>query len=240
MANAWAQDRATPFYLIFGLVGLTVVAFGFGWTYAAPMVRRTFSAPWYVHLHGAAALAWVALFIGQPMLVRGRRTPLHRRVGQVGLPLALVIWSSGIATAVWAARRDLTDLGTAATSALAGTVTGLSLFVLLVAAAIGARRRPDWHKRLALLATVHLLWPAFFRLRHWLPSVPDPEIWLALVCAYSPIVIAAARDRWRYGRVHPAWLFVAPALLLEQSIEVAFFDRGIQRSLGQWLYALLA
>jgi uncharacterized membrane protein len=240
MANAWARDRATPFYLLFGLVGLIVVAFGFGWTYATPMVRRTFAAPWYVHLHGASALTWVLLFIGQSMLVRGRRTPLHRQVGQIALPLAVVIWSSGIATAGWAARRDFTDIGTAATSALSGTATGLTLYVLLVAAAISTRRRPDWHKRLTMLATVHLLWPAFFRLRHWLPTVPDPEIWLALVFAYSPIVIAAARDRVRYGEVHPVWLFVAPALLLEQSIEVAFFDRGIQRAFGQWLYALFA
>lgn len=240
MANAWVRDRATPFYLGFGLVGLIVVTFGFGWTYAVPMARRTFAAPWYVHLHGASGLAWVLLFIAQPMLVRRRRTRLHRRLGQVALPLAVVLWSSGIATAVWAAGRDVPNIGSAATSALAGTVTGLSLFVLLVAAAIMTRTRPDWHKRLTMLATIHLLWPAFFRLRHWLPAVPNPEIWLALVCAYLPIVIAAARDKRKYGKVHPVWLFIAPVLVVEQSIEVAFFDHGAQRDLGRWIYALFA
>jgi hypothetical protein len=240
MANAWARDRATPFYLSFGLAGLVIVGFGFGWTYAVPMVRRSFSAPWYVHLHGATALAWVLLFIGQPMLVRSRRTPLHRQLGQAAFPLALLVWSSGIATAVWAAGRDLKDIGAAATSALAGTATGLSVYVLLVAAAVGTRKRADWHKRLAMLATMHLLWPAFFRLRHWMPTIPDPHIWLALVFAYSPIVIAAARDKWRYGKVHPVWLFIAPVLVVEQSVEVAFFDKGMQRDFGQWLYAVFA
>ena len=79
MSNPWARDRATAFYPAFGLLGLLVVAIGFGWTYAVPMVRQTFEAPWYVHLHGASALAWVLLFIAQPFLVRARRTPLHRR-----------------------------------------------------------------------------------------------------------------------------------------------------------------
>lgn len=142
-------------------------------------------------------------------------------------------------TSAWAARRDLPELGTAATSSLEGTAIGLSLYLLLVVAAVAMRRRPDWHKRLIILATIQLLWPAFFRLRHLLPIVPQPEIWLALVLAYSPVLVAAQRDRWRYGKIHPVWLFVAPALVLEQGIEFAFFDQGALRHFGQWLYALL-
>jgi hypothetical protein len=53
-------------------------------------------------------------------------------------------------------------------------------------------------------------------------------------------LFAAIRDRSRYGKVHPVWLFIAPALVFEQTLEVAFFDQGMQRSFGQWLYALLA
>ena len=176
----------------------------------------------------------------QTQLVRSRRTPLHRRLGQAALPLAIAVWASGIATAVWAARRDLPETGTAATSNLGGTAIGLSLYVLLVVAAVVLRRRPDWHKRLIVLATIQVLWPAFFRLRHLLPIVPKPEIFLALVLAYSPVLVAALRDRWRYGAVHPVWLFVAPALILEQSLEFFYFDRGILRHFGQWLYALSA
>ncbi|WP_324808399.1 hypothetical protein SH584_02840 [Sphingomonas sp. LY29] len=80
---------------------------------------------------------------------------------------------------------------------------------------------------------------SFFRLRHWFPEVPNPEIWLALVLAYSPILFAAARDQWKCGKVHPVWLIIAPALLIEQTIEVMFFDQGIQRALGQWLFGVL-
>jgi hypothetical protein len=239
MANAWARDRATAFYISFGLIGLAVIALGFGVTYVAPMVRGTFSAPWFVHLHGASALGWVLLLISQATLVRRRATTLHTRLGQAALPLALSIWATGIATAVWAAQRDLPTSGTAATSSLAGTVSGLTLFLLLVAAAMLMRRRADWHKRLAMLATIQLLWPAFFRLRHLLPGVPDPDIWFALVLAYSPILVAALRDHRRYGRVHPVWLYVAPALVLEQSLESVYFDQGYLRRFGEWVYVLL-
>ena len=240
MANVWARDRANWFYLGFGLFALAVVLTGFSTTYIIPMARRSFRAPWVVHLHGASALGWVLLLILQARLVGTRRTPLHRRIGQAGLPLALLIWATGIATAFWAAKRDLPELGTAATSSLAGTATGLSLYLLLVVAAVAMRRRPDWHKRLIVLATIQVLWPAFFRLRHLLPMVPQPEISLALVLAYLPILVAALRDLRCYGRVHPVWLYVAPALVLEQSVEFAFFDQGLQRSFGQWVYALLA
>lgn len=129
--------------------------------------------------------------------------------------------------------------GTAATSALSGTATGLSLIVLLVAAAIATRRQADWHKRLVMLATVQLLWPAFFRLCHWFPAVPNPDIWFGLVLAYSPILVAAWRDKLRYGAVHKVWHFIAPKLVFEQVLEVMFFDRGIQRAFGQWRFSIL-
>lgn len=239
MANAWVKDRATFFYLGFAIFGLGVVAFGFGVTYVLPMARRSFSAPWFVHLHGASALGWLLLVILQAQLIRGRRTPLHRRLGQVALPLALLVWASGLATAGWVAQRDLPQGASAAMASVAGTFTGLTFFLLLAIAALVTRRRPDWHKRLVLLATIHLLWPAFFRLRHLLPDIPNPDIWLALVAPYFAIIVAAARDQWRYGKIHPVWLFIAPALVVEQSLEFIVFERGLLSPLGEWLYPLL-
>lgn len=90
-----------------------------------------------------------------------------------------------------------------------------------------------------MLATIQVLWPAFFRLRHYLPAIPNPDIWFALVLAYLPILIAAGRDQWIYGKIHPVWLFIGPAVVVEQSLEFAFFDQGPLRNFGQWLYALL-
>lgn len=239
MANFWARDRATLFYPGYALFALAIVLAGFSTTYILPMARRSFDAPLIVHVHGASALGWVLMLIAQAFLVGRGRTPAHRLLGRAAIPLALSVWASGIGTAVWAAGRDLHSQGTAATSSLAGTATGLSFFLALAIAAVALRKRPDWHKRLILLATIQLLWPAFFRLRHLLPMVPNPEIWLALVLAYAPIAFAALRDRLVCGRVHAVWRYVAPVLVVEQSLEFMLFDRGPLRSFGQWLFALL-
>lgn len=240
MEKRWAADRGRSFYLGFGIIGLLIVLCGFGVTYGLPMARGTFSAPWYVHLHGAAALGWVLLFIAQASLVVCGRSPLHRRLGGSAIPIAAAIWASGVATSAWAAERDLPAFGSVATSAIVGTLTGLGFYFFIVLGAIALRRRPDWHKRLMMLATIQLLWPAFFRLRHLLPLIPKPEISLALVVAYSPIAVAAIRDHRQFGAIHPVWLFVAPLLFLEQCVELAIFDQGWHRTLGEALFSLLS
>lgn len=239
MADAWTKDRAAPFYRGFGWAALAVTLAGFSTTYILPMSRGSFAAPAAVHVHGISAFLWLLLLLAQASLVGRSGFGHHRRLGLAAIPLALIIWGSGILTAAWAARRDLPAMGTAATSSLGGTAIGLSLFLSLVVAAVALRRRPSWHKRLMLLATIQLLWPAFFRLRHLLPMVPQPDIWLALVAPYSLILIAGLRDWLRHGRVHPVWLIVGPLLVLEQSLELVFFDQGPLRAFGQALHRLL-
>ena len=239
MANIWARDRANWFYLGLGLWGLAAVLIGFSTTYVLPMARRSFVAPSVVHLHGALCFSWVSLLVIQCTLVRGRQTPLHRKVGLLGIPVAVGILFSGMGTALWATRRDLPTLDIAPTTMI-GTLTSLSIFLAFVVAAVAMRRRPDWHKRLMLLATVVVLWPAFFRFRHLMPFVPRPEIWLALVLADLPILVAAIRDKIRCGRVHPVWLWFGTALFLEQAFEVAMFETDAWRAAGQTIYAFLS
>lgn len=239
MANAWARDRATWFYLGLAVWGLAAVAIGFSTTYVMPMARRSFAAPPVVHLHGALCLGWLMLLIAQTLLVRGKRTALHRQLGQLGAPIALGILISGVAVAIWAARRDLPALGAVATSGIVGTIISLTVFAALVCAAIAMRRRADWHKRLMLLATIVLLWPAFFRFRHLMPFVPRPEIWLALVLADLPILIAAVRDRLVYGKVHPVWAILGTMVIVEQTLEVLAFDSPPWRAAGRAIFVAL-
>lgn len=238
MANAWARDRAGAFYPGFGLLALAAVVIGFSTTYYLPMVRRSFAAPPVVHLHGALCLAWVLLFIGQALLVRNQRTRLHRRLGQAGLPIALGILVTGMGTALWATERDRESVATAFTTMI-GTLTSLTIFAAFVASGVAMRRKPDWHKRLMMLATIVVLWPAYFRFRHLLPWVPSPEIWLALVIADLPIIIAAIRDRIVYGRVHPVWAIFGTALIVEQSLEIWMFDTPLWRDLGEAIHRIL-
>lgn len=113
------------------------------------------------------------------------------------------------------------------------------MFLLLVISAVAMRRRPDWHKRLVLLATVVVLWPAFFRFRHILPEMPRPDIFLGLLLADSPILLAAIRDKLRFGQVHPAWKWIGTGVFIEQILESLAFETGLNRAPGEWLYGLL-
>lgn len=239
MTSAWARDRAGRFYLAFGLISLAAAITGFSTTYILPMSRGAFSAPAVVHLHGSLCLTWVMLFIVQTVLVRGRRTPLHRQLGTLGIPIALGIVISGMATAFWATKRDL-GTGPIAYTTMIGTLTSLVIFAGFVIFAVAMRRKPDWHKRLMMLATIVVLWPAYFRFRHLTPWVPRPDIWFAIVLADLPIVIAAARDGVRYGRLHPVWTIFGTALIVEQSCELLLFETALWRNMGEALYRVIA
>ena len=109
----------------------------------------------------------------------------------------------------------------------------------LVLGAIAMRKRPQWHKRLVLIATVVMLWPAWFRWRHFLPWVPRPDITLGLIVADLPIVVAMVRDRLRFGAVHPAYWWVGLPVICEQTFEALAFGTPFWTRFGMWLYGLL-
>jgi hypothetical protein len=171
------------------------VIVGFSTTYIAPMARRDFHAPAIVHIHGLFALSWIALFTAQCLLVRRGSTKLHMRLGIAGLPIAIGVLVSGFLVRRWTVVRDLPTDGPAAMSALLGTFTSLLLFFIFASAALIMRRRADWHKRLMLLATLVVWWPAWSRWRHLFPDVPRPELIFGLVIPDLPMLIAGIRDK---------------------------------------------
>ena len=238
--NAEGANGPTRFYIGMALVALAVALAGFSKTFFAPLAAGTFQAPIVIHVHGAAAFAWVLLFLLQPALIRAGRYDLHIRTGMVGALIAVAVAVTAVPVGLFVVERDLAaGLGSTAVSSLLGVITAMTMFIALVAAAIAFRRRPAMHKRLMLLATIVVLWPAWFRLRHWFPDVPRPEIWFAVVAAYSLVPIAMLRDRLVEGRVHPVWWFVGLPVVAEQTAEALLFDSPIWRATASVLYEML-
>lgn len=231
--------KVSGFFMGMALLGLAVALAGFSRTYFVPVAAGTFDAPLVVHLHGAAAFAWVLLFVLQPTLIRAGRYDVHVRTGALGSVIALVVAATAIPVGLYVVERDLAGFGPVAVSSLLGVVTAMSLFLALVAAGVACRDRPAVHKRLMLLATIVVLWPAWFRLRHWFPDVPRPEIWFGVVAAYSLVPIAMIRDRIVEGRVHPVWLWVGLPVVGEQTAEAFLFDSSPWRAIASALHSML-
>ena len=239
-ADPFRADRTSRFYVGMAWLALAVALAGFLPTFFLPLARGAFSAPPVVYLHGALLFAWLVLFTTQTMLIRWQRPSAHRRTGYLAVVLVPCIVVSGIAVGVFAMKRDVAaGGGETAVSSLVGTVTALLLYAALVAAALWYRRRPDYHKRLMLLATLSILWPAWFRFRHYFPSVPHPEIVFAIVFPDSLILAAMIRDQLAVGRVHRVYVVAGLALIAEHVVEAILFDtpawRVVAHRLAEWL-----
>ena len=240
MPRAAATRTRSWFYTVMGLVALFAIGVGFGRTYAAPMLHGTFAGPGVLHVHGAFALSWVLLFIAQPLLIRSRNLRVHRALGYAGLALALGVAVTMIPAALYQVVRDAgTGPRETAVSSLLGVVTSAILFVTLVTAGFIARRNREAHPRWMLLATLLVIWPAWFRWRHWFPQVPRPELWFGVALPMAWVVVAMIRDRFVRGAVHPVLLVAGTALILEQVLELVAFDTPPWRATAEHLFVWL-
>jgi hypothetical protein len=131
-------------------------------------------------------------------------------------------------------------LGESAYSGLIGVLTSGLMFFALVITAIINRNRPAFHKRYMLLATIVVLWPAWFRFRHYFPAVPRPDIWFALVLADSLIVVSWVWEKYKYGTIHPVLKYVGLFIILEQTFEMLAYNSRTWQSLAKWSYNVFA
>lgn len=204
------------FYRSMGLAAATVAIAGF----VPGLVRSNRLGPLtpLVAWHGALGAAWLVLYLAQTTLIgRGSREQ-HRRLGFAGVGLAIAFVITGYAVAIAQTRRgfDLSgDLRVAddPLAALVFPLGDLLSFSILVGLATLWRRRPDWHKRLILLATVVLMAAPLAHLIGQVPALNafPPLILLPLASFYFA---AAVHDRWTDRRLHPVSLWGAIVLLV--------------------------
>jgi hypothetical protein len=195
------------FYLGAALIAVGLVFWGFAPTYYLKLVFGAPALPTRLHIHGAIMSSWLALFFVQAVLVSAQRLDWHRRLGIVGVMVAVGVVLVGSTTTINAAAREVGRHS--AEASVRVTVMGLelvqmALFAGLVAAAIGMRRRPDYHKRLMLLATACMMPSAFSRIPLNLTFMVSGNVSILLLfnlCVIAPALIDSARNR----RLHPAF-----------------------------------
>ena len=111
-----------------------------------------------LHLHGLLFSLWTLFFLSQALLVANGRLKSHRKWGLLGISLATAMLFTGLAVAIQGLDERLeAGYGDAARAFTIVPVSAILLFAGLVTAAIANLRRPEWHKRLMLIATTALL-----------------------------------------------------------------------------------
>jgi hypothetical protein len=157
-----------------------------------------------IHIHGFVFTAWIVLLLVQARLAATSRIGIHRRLGVVGAVIATLMVVVGTLTALHAVVRGVAPGGAEPRRFLVVPLFALLVFAILFVAAIRARRTPQTHKRLMLLATIALLPPALAR---WVIVYLGlgPPVVLALSALFVvPVVVWDLRTR---GRLHPATLW---------------------------------
>ena len=189
-----------------------VVVYGFSQRIDRRLLHPMHVPPLLLWIHAAIFSAWVIFYIVQSALVRTGNVRIHRTLGWFGVALGVVLPIIGIITAVVMRRFDLRYSDLARTAPLLRTaVLDLSCFTIPFALAIYWRNRPEFHRRLMLIATCALTAAAFVRFPQVFHSWPWFYAGVDLL-----VFLGVVRDLIVIRRVHPVYRYALPALIVAQ------------------------
>jgi hypothetical protein len=208
------------FYTWFVVCAFLIVFAGFARSfYLRPYFFQTDGLPLLLHLHGFLFTAWFVLFFVQARLVARHRVDLHRKLGLVGAALAPLCAYVAFLVPFNAARRfvlahpmSLTNLRAQPLAMDFGTNL---VFLMLVAIAVYLRRRPEYHKRIMLLACCSILLPAIGRIPASANTVLFDAIgfWGLVAITEVPPLTCILYDTIKHRRLHPAFGWGGAVLL---------------------------
>ncbi len=212
-------------------VAFAVVVFvGFAPSYFLKTLFDQPPLPWLVHLHGALFSAWILLLLVQTTLVAVKRTDLHRLLGVGGGMLAVAMIPVGYFVAISSARR-FAAVDPGALRFLIVPMGALIVFPVVVGAALLLRHRPDFHKRLILIATIELMNAAVDRLpgvfaAGLTPFYPGTDLFLLALVAYDGVMLR---------RIHSATLWGGLFLVSMQVLRVQLIGTSVWLAVARWL-----
>jgi hypothetical protein len=196
------------------LIAISVFV-GFSRTY---YLHRWFHKPdlsLFLHVHAVVMSSWIVLFLIQTLLIPAGKIALHRKLGLLGMASAALVPILGASATIMAARREVLAHAPdvpIVIIVLALELTQMLMFAGFVAAGFLLRKRPDFHKRLMLLATLCMLPNAIVRIIPLQSFVIPLIIWslsIALVVLIDWLVqrkLHPVLARWAAVEVATLWL----------------------------------
>ncbi len=221
------------FYCAMAVLLCVCVFIGFGPTYyRAGIVRAPLPSP-ILHVHGAAFTLWMVLFVLQVAFISAKRVKWHRSVGTVAFCLPPIMVVLGVIAAIDALHRGVRIGPLEPAVSLAIPLIGIAGFAIVIYASWRARRRPDAHKRLVLIATIGLTGAAFGRFpwdRVGYPpaagAVTGIGVLLLLVLIYELVTIR---------RIHRSTMWAAPLVFLSVALAVPIGMSPVWQAFAGWL-----
>ena len=206
------------FYSGMAILLCVCVFIGFAPTYfQAGMLRAPLPSS-IIHLHGAVFTLWMLLFTIQAALISARRVKWHRSFGTVAFCLPPIMIVLGVIAAVESLYRGV-KIGPLDPSVSAAIpLFSILGFAIVIYAAWRARRRPDAHKRLVLIATMSLVAAAFGRFpwsRIGLPPAAGAVTGLGIL-----ILILLTYELITIRRIHRSTMWAAPLVFASVALAV--------------------
>ena len=211
------------FYFVMSLVVALVVVYGFSRTINAGLIHPPSRRPLALYFHAVIFSVWVLFFILQSALIRTRNVKLHRQLGWLGLALGVSIPIIGIVTTIAMTRLRMQEGRVDAAQFMVVPLFDMASFTVAFALAFLNRKRPEFHRRLMLIATCSLTAAAFGRFpnalmpQHWFYAGVDALIFVGLV-----------RDLLVRKCVHPVYLFGLPILAAGQTVAIFMYVKSGQ------------
>ena len=202
----------TYFYLAMSLLMTAVVLYGFSRTMGERIIHPKASPPTILYIHAFVFYGWLAFFIFQSALVRTHNVRIHRMTGWFGVALGVVIPVLGISTAITMNRiRMMANPTSDAASFMLVPFLDIACFTTTFALAIYWRKKPEYHRRLILIASCALTAAGWGRF----PVIPEAVFYLGVDAL---IFLGVVRDWMVNRRVHVVYKYALPAFMVAQTI----------------------
>jgi len=176
--------------------------------------------------------SWILLFFTQTVLIASQRMDLHRRLGMAGFLLACLMVILGVLAATDSLVRAAGPAGRDVQFFYIVPLTDMLIFAVLIFFAIRARRNPQAHKRLILVATIGLLIAAIAR---WPITFLFRNAAMAALMSYIFLLVLVVYDLWTSRKVHRATLWAGGFLIFVQQIRIPIGKTAAWHAVASWV-----
>lgn len=208
-------------YFVLALVITGCVFWGFFYTYLGPWLGNGTAGdlPTAVHVHGISFLAWYALLFIQAALVMLGAVKIHRWLGVVAIPLAILMVATGLLVVGVRMQAGLYEGDQFWAAFSLAVFSNLVLFTGFITLALLRRKRLDQHRRLIIAAAATGSGAAIFRILFTLVGPGFYAVPTGILVTNLFLVLAMIGDKILLGKVHRVYWVALP---IAMGFEVAF------------------